>query len=154
LAGHEHFGFKDGVSQPGIRGRLSDAPDDFITPRYPAAPSGVGAGDQRPQLYAKPGQQLVWPGQFLLGEPRQDTENLLDSAAAPDPPNYPTWARRGSYLVCRRLWQDVPGFWDFAASAAARAGITTEHLASMMVGRWPSGAPLARPTRIPTPTGG
>lgn len=143
LAGHEHFGFKDGVSQPGVRGRLSAAPDDFLTPRYSAAPA-AGDADQRPQLYAKPGQQLVWPGQFLLGEPRQDTENLLEPAAQPEPPTYPEWARRGSYLVCRRLRQDVPGFWDFAAAAATRTGTTPEHLASMMVGRWPSGAPLMR----------
>jgi deferrochelatase/peroxidase EfeB len=99
------FGFKDGVSQPGIRGRLSEAPNEFITPRYCAAPT-AGDQDKRPELYGKPGQQLVWPGQFLLGEPRQDTENLLDSAKPPDPPTYPEWARRGSYLVCRRLRQD------------------------------------------------
>ena len=34
LRGHEHFGFKDGISQPAVRGRLSEAPDDFLTPRY------------------------------------------------------------------------------------------------------------------------
>ena len=32
LRGHEHFGFKDGVSQPGVRGKLSAAPGDYITP--------------------------------------------------------------------------------------------------------------------------
>lgn len=46
--------------------------------------------------------------------------------------------------MCRRLRQDVPAFWNFAAAAATRAGTTPEHLASMMVGRWPSGAPLMR----------
>jgi Dyp-type peroxidase family len=143
LTGHEHFGFKDGVSQPGIRGRLSDAPDDFITPRH-LDPAGDGGTDIRPELFGRPGQQLVWPGQFLLGEPRQDTENLLEPAAAPEPPTYPEWARRGSYLVCRRLRQDVPAFWEFAAAAAVQSGTTATHLASMMVGRWPSGAPLMR----------
>src|SRR5215213_8655740 len=34
LRGHEHFGFKDGVSQPGVRGKLSAAAGDYITPRY------------------------------------------------------------------------------------------------------------------------
>lgn len=77
LAGHEHFGFKDGVSQPGVRGRLSETADDFLTPRYAAA-APAGDADVRPALYGKPGQQLVWPGQFLLGEPRQDTERLLE----------------------------------------------------------------------------
>jgi len=150
LAGHEHFGFKDGVSQPGVRGRLSEAPDDFLTPRYPAAPT-PGNPDRRPELYAKPGQQLVWPGQFLLGEPRQNTEELVDPAAPPEPPTYPEWARRGSYLVCRRLRQDVPAFWNFAAAAATRTGTTPEHLASMMVGRWPSGAPLMRAATVDDP---
>jgi hypothetical protein len=27
LRGHKHFGFKDGVSQPGVRGRISAKPD-------------------------------------------------------------------------------------------------------------------------------
>ena len=146
MVGHEHFGFKDGVSQPGVRGRLSDAPDDFLTPRYASA-SPPGDPDVRPALYAKPGQQLVWPGQFLLGEPRQHTENLLDPADPPEPPACPEWARRGSYLVCRRLRQDVAGFWNFAATAAGTTGTTPEHFASMMVGRWPSGAPLMRVTK-------
>ncbi|MGY1636881.1 Dyp-type peroxidase [Geodermatophilus sp. SYSU D00742] len=143
LRGHEHFGFKDGVSQPGVRGRLAEAPDTFITPRR-LDPAGTGPTDQRPRLFGKPGQQLVWPGQFLLGEPRQHTEDLVAPAPPPDPPTYPAWARRGSYLVCRRLRQDVPAFWDFAAAAAARTGTTPQHVASMMVGRWPSGAPLMR----------
>ena len=33
LSGHEHFGFLDGVSQPGIRGIVSDTPTDVLTPR-------------------------------------------------------------------------------------------------------------------------
>ena len=30
LRGHEHFGFRDGVSQPGVRGKLPDG--SFLTP--------------------------------------------------------------------------------------------------------------------------
>ena len=52
-AGHEHFGFKDGVSQPGIRGIT--LPDD-----------PVGNPDQ-----GHPGQDLLWPGEFALGYPTQ-----------------------------------------------------------------------------------
>ena len=126
-----------------MRGRLLRAPDDFLTPRYPA-PATEGDPDVRPALYGKPGQQLVWPGQFLLGERRQDTEILLDGVAPPEPPTYPEWAKRGSYLVCRRLRQDVAGFWDFAADRRGPHGDAPEHFASMMVGRWPSGAPLMR----------
>jgi Dyp-type peroxidase family len=57
---------------------------------------------------------------------------------------FPEWARLGSYLVCRRLEQDVPAFWDFAASAGEEYGTTPVHVASMLVGRWPSGAPVSR----------
>lgn len=48
LAGHEHFGFKDGVSQPGIRGRLSEHPTTTSPPatrqRRPEATTTCGHG--------------------------------------------------------------------------------------------------------------
>ena len=138
LRGHEHFGFKDGVSQPGVRGKVSTAPGDFITPRYLDA----SVDRERARLFAKPGQLLLWPGQFLLGEPRQHPEDFFRSA--PPATNFPRWAKLGSYLVCRRLRQDVGAFWDHAIAAATAVGMTPTRFASMLVGRWPSGAPLAR----------
>jgi Dyp-type peroxidase family len=139
LRGHEHFGFKDGVSQPGIRGKVSDAPGDFITPHYIVA---AGELDQHPFVFAKPGQPLVWPGQFLLGEPRQGPNRAHQKSTVAT--NFPSWAARGSYLVCRRLEQDVAAFWNFAAQAASRVGVPPLTLAARLVGRWPSGAPLMR----------
>lgn len=136
LRGHEHFGFKDGISQPGVRGKLSNSPGDYITPRY------IADADERRLYMAKPGQLLAWPGQFLLGEQRQDTEHLYN--AEPAATNFPSWAARGSYLVVRRLNQDVPAFWKFATSAAQSLGMTPTKFASMLVGRWPSGAPIMR----------
>jgi Dyp-type peroxidase family len=139
LRGHEHFGFKDGVSQPGVRGKLSTAPGDFITPRY------LDAADPRARFFAKPGQLLLWPGQFLLGEPRQQTEDLYSSAPpATTGSSFPHWAALGSYLVCRRLRQDVPAFWRFAIDTAATLGMPALTFASLLVGRWPSGAPVMR----------
>ncbi|MDQ4025872.1 MAG: Dyp-type peroxidase [Actinomycetota bacterium] len=143
LRGHEHFGFKDGISQPGVRGKVSSAPGDFITPRY------VDASDPHADIFAKPGQVLVWPGQFLLGERRQNTESL--TASAPGATDFPKWARRGSYLVCRRLRQDVPAFWEFVRALAAETGGSMTHVAAMLVGRWPSGAPLMRATSSDDP---
>lgn len=136
LRGHEHFGFKDGVSQPGVRGKVSTAPGDFITPRY------IDPTDPRARFFSKPGQLLLWPGQILLGEPRQQTEHLFSSAVGAA--NFPRWAALGSYVVFRRLRQDVPAFWKFAISAAAALGMPADKFASMLVGRWPSGAPLMR----------
>ncbi len=132
LRGHEHFGFKDGISQPGVRGR---AGAEFITPRF------LAAGDPHARLFAKPGQPLLWPGQFLLGEPRQDPQDLFAPAAAASS-GFPAWARRGSYLVVRRLRQDVEAFWSFVIDQAGGAD-PIEHAATL-VGRWPSGAPLSR----------
>jgi Dyp-type peroxidase family len=146
LAGHEHFGFKDGISQPGVRGRVSAGPHDFLTPRL------IDPQDPLAPLFARPGQPLIWPGQFLLGEqyPVQNTFDPIRPQAnrAPEPP----WAANGSFLVFRRLRQDVPAFWRFMHDEVARlvakhpslADLTPERLASLFVGRWPSGAPIMR----------
>lgn len=137
--GHEHFGFRDGISQPAMRGRASSAPTDFIVPRY-LSPEGEGL--ERAKMFAKPGQPLIWPGQFLLGLQRQDPNDVL--ASVPPRPRVPAWARLGSFLVCRRLLQNVPSFWSFVEQAAAEVGLDPVQLASTLVGRWPSGAPLLR----------
>lgn len=138
LHGHEHFGFRDGVSQPGVRGRLSEEAGDFLTPRHVVA----AGGDLRGQLFGLPGQPLVWPGQFVLGLPRQDPQQVL--CPAEPATSLPSWATNGSYVVVRRLHQDVPAFRRFTEAAAAATGLRREHLAAMLVGRWPSGAPLIR----------
>jgi len=57
----EHFGFRDGVSQPGVRGLITDSPRTFLTPRE------IDPADPRAKRFARPGQHLVWPGEFILG---------------------------------------------------------------------------------------
>lgn len=138
LRGHEHFGFKDGISQPGVRGRVSEVADDYVTPRY------IKPDDPRSDLFAKPGQSLVWPGQFLLGMQRQNPESPRDPDSEEAQKNFPEWAKYGSYLVCRRLRQDVKSFWEFVVTTAASLRVPAQQLAAMLVGRWPSGAPVMR----------
>jgi Dyp-type peroxidase family len=141
--GHEHFGFDDGVSQPGIRGRASTGPTDYITERH-VDPAEVPAA----WLYGYPGQDLVWPGEFVIGYPETGPDPLIPGPIRVlDPP----WTRNGSFLVFRRLVQDVALFWQTMQSEAARlselpgfSGLTKERLAALIVGRWPSGAPLSR----------
>ena len=66
-AGHEHFGFKDGVSQPGIR--CVDVPAD---------PTNPDQGNR--------GQDLLNPGEFVLGYPTQiPTEKVGHDGPNPDP---------------------------------------------------------------------
>jgi Dyp-type peroxidase family len=143
LPGHEHFGFKDGISQPGVRGRISKTAKDFLTARFidPKAPEAA--------RFAKPGQPLIWPGQFVLGYHTQRNNDFI----RPGKPlaRSPRWTKNGSFLVCRRLLQDVPAFWSFMEQTAAKlaqqpgfANIAPELLATKFVGRWKSGAPLMR----------
>jgi Dyp-type peroxidase family len=141
--GYEHFGFNDGVSQPGIRGRASSNPTDFITERYIQP-------DQIPDTWLNgyPGQPLLWPGEFLIGYPGTSPDPLVPGHITPA---VPEWTRNASFLVFRRLRQDVSLFWrtmrekaDDLAKTKKLAGMTDERLASLLVGRWPSGAPVNR----------
>ena len=134
--GHEHFGFKDGVSQPGIRGltRRQDPEDDE---------QGL------------PGQELLWPGEFVLGYPTQiatadpDSDEGANGNPGPISRSGPAWTADGSYLVFRRLRQDVAGFRRFVADAAAHQGVSAERFGAKLVGRYPSGAPLERTDGAP-----
>jgi len=141
--GHEHFGFDDGVSQPGMRGRASEAPEDFITDRHVDP-------NETPErwLFGYAGQDLVWPGEFVLGYPATSPDPVVPGVALPA---VPAWTRNASFLVFRRLRQEVGLFWrtmrDRSSELAKLPGfehLDEKHLASLLVGRWPSGAPLVR----------
>ena len=139
LPGHEHFGFKDGISQPAPRGRLSSVSGSFLSPRV------IDPSDPRSSLFGEPGQRLVWPGQFVLGYQLQDSHNALNPLPAVKPT--PAWAKNGSYVVVRRLKQDVPAFWKSVSQLAGDpkfAGFGKERLGALLVGRWQSGAPIMR----------
>jgi deferrochelatase/peroxidase EfeB len=141
LSGHEHFGFLDGVSQPGLRGRISEQERDVLTPRQ--NPNNRGQG--------KPGQDLLWPGEFVFGYPTQVADAI--SIAEPGPLSHagPEWARNGSFLVFRRLKQDVFLFHNFLKTQAP-GGLTPDLFGAKLVGRWASGAPVLRtPAGIDNP---
>jgi deferrochelatase/peroxidase EfeB len=134
--GHEHFGFKDGISQPGIDGLTR--PEDL-----------------------KPGQELVAPGEFILGYPQQDgappvpppPSGYDPPPPAPEPAFGPEWTRNGSYLVFRRLRQDVRGFRDFIQRASGETGLHPDLLEAKLVGRYKaarrlSGHATKRPTSL------
>ncbi|MEU4625780.1 Dyp-type peroxidase [Actinoplanes sp. NPDC023801] len=130
----EHFGFRDGISQPVLRG-VVDADGTPLVERLPM-PS---MPDHR--AYAGPGDVLVWPGQFLFGLPRQSETDPVRSAPARRAPGL---ARNGSLLVYRKLEQDVPGFRADTGRMAAGLGVDPDRLRAEMVGRWPDGRPLVR----------
>ena len=120
--GFEHFGYRDGISQPGIRGltrrsRPATAPDQGL-----------------------PGQDLISPGEFVFGYPGQDPSDKVKPG--PPPRMAAPWMCNGSYMVFRRLEQKVPEFRNFVADRAARLGMEPDLLGARMFGRWKSGAPL------------
>ena len=130
----EHFGFRDGISQPAI------AWDD-VSP----------SAERRGVLRADRAENTVAPGEFIFGY-RNEYGQL---PAAPIVPHDPTGflppdgrgrpgfalGRNGTYLVFRQLRQLVPKFWAFVRDAAGFEGGV--RLASKMIGRWPSGAPMS-----------
>jgi Dyp-type peroxidase family len=131
LRGHEHFGFLDGVSQPGIRG-VSDKTGELITPQQ--NPSDLTQG--------KPGQDRLWPGEFVFGQPGQDPKDAGNKGKIRSAGT--EWANNGSFLVFRRLRQDVGAFHDFLKREGNRLNLGAERFGAKCVGRWASGAPIER----------
>ena len=113
--GHEHFGFKDGISQPGVIG--FDEPD----------PTNSG------QVLGKPGTLLIEAGEFVFGYPGHDNPGRA----------VPSWMFDGSMFVIRRLHQDVPGWWAQAESLTNTLSMPSEEVGAKLVGRWRSGVPMA-----------
>jgi Dyp-type peroxidase family len=154
MTGHEHFGFLDGISQPGVRGRVSADPHDVLTVRQnPLKRDNAAAGGDVAQ--GKPGQDLLWPGEFVFGYLKQNGDPAKGDIDVPsDTPADagPAWARNGSFLVFRRLRQDVFEFHRFLKQRAAENGLAgPDLLGAKLVGRWRSGAPAMR---TGTPSGG
>lgn len=129
----EPFGFHDGIGQPGIEG-----------------------------IDGEPSTSVIRLGEFVLGH-HNEYQILPPTAGVPiakDPldllppfptlPSYKDLGRNGTYLVYRKLAQDVAGFWRYVeANAGAPPDGSEEErhraaatLAAKFVGRWPSGAPL------------
>ena len=119
----EHFGFADPISQPPVEG--ADAPS------YP--------GDGEPQPDGT--WRALKPGEFLLG---YEDEAGPDGTQTPEPLEL---RLNGTYLVFRKLYQDVAAFRRYLATAAKTlyGSDDADHqelVAAKMMGRWRSGCPL------------
>ena len=119
----EHFGFRDGISQPYVH-----------------------LGGQRPMPGGgKPERDDGWapiaPGEFILGY--RDENEVVQPAPASD-----ALRRNATYLVFRKLSQDVVGFRYFLTKQRTDPD-QRELLAAQMVGRWRNGTPLVRSPNAP-----
>ncbi|CAN5919661.1 Dyp-type peroxidase [soil metagenome] len=145
--GHEQFGFKDGISHIAMRGRMPDAPWDFVLPR--TLPTDKTFDAQRPD-FAEPGGRLEWPGHYVFGYGRQEPDDPRKYTAT-DQAKGPSWATNGSFMVYRRLRQDTKKFEKFVAETALalakshpKTAPDKERFGAMLVGRWKSGTPIER----------
>jgi Dyp-type peroxidase family len=133
LGFNEHFGFRDGISQPVIEG----------LPRTGPPADTIKAGEV---ILGYPNEYDRYTDRPLL-DPDGDPGGLLPRDQDPAGLRAPDLGRNGSYLVIRQLGQHVREFREFLDLATRRPdGGRDEaarlHLAAKMVGRWPSGAPL------------
>jgi cytochrome P450/deferrochelatase/peroxidase EfeB len=159
---YEHFGFRDGISQPVIRGTQRFA-KGAVLPRDIVEPGEFIMGYQNNQGYFPPPVTV---------RAESDNDNTLPIALADDLPSVPDFwvedpayaprdvGRNGSFLVIRQLAQDVGGFAAFTEAKAAEiarsyagvgnvtgAQVTADWVAAKMLGRWRDGTPLIdRPT--------
>ena len=113
----EHFGYADGFAQPEIEGAG--------LPSQPGDGAPLRAGSWR----------AIRAGEFILGYP--DEENVEPQAPTPN-----ALATNGSFLVYRKLHQDVGAFRAQLARAAQLHPREEEYLAAKIVGRWRDGTPI------------
>ncbi len=170
----EHFGYRDGLAQPVIK--------------------GTGRATR-----GAPARDLVEPGEFLLGYingqgffpptptlgPQDDPDRALPTLSPEMLSRFPDFGdrkfgnaardlgRNGSFIVIRELAQDVEGFEDFVAEKAKELRGETDGpdgahyrdlykligqypdkawVKAKLMGRWPNGRPLVgNPVNTPSP---
>jgi Dyp-type peroxidase family len=114
-AGHEHFGFKDGISQPAVAGF-----DDGLKPRH--------ASDA-----------LVAAGEFVLGYDRERGEKSWPHPVWMRDGSFQVFRRLAQDVP--GWWTQVS---RAVGSLPPDDPMTADLLGAKLVGRWRSGTPLAR----------
>jgi Dyp-type peroxidase family len=119
----EHFGFVDGISNPPIAGMDRDG-------KY-----GGGRIDDCGQWDA------MAAGEFVLG-PYQD-----EIAERPKAPASDALATNGTFMVYRKLHQDVDLFRQYTQDQAFNLKLDADEIAAKMIGRRKDGSPLIEPNK-------
>ena len=117
-SGTEHFGFVDGIGQPSVRGD--------------GAKALPGQGTPRLVCNHLVGWKPLEPGEFVLGYPNEQESH----------PACPPLGKNGSFLVFRKLAEDVTRFRRYLADKSVAMKMPQKELAANLIGRWQSGAPL------------
>jgi Dyp-type peroxidase family len=129
----EHFGFRDGISQPVMSGtkrgkgkKATNRPGEFL----------LGYSDDYGYANYDP---LVSQQSDPMGLLRAPKKRDIKRGASADKRML---GFNGTYLVFRQIEQRVAQFWNFARAAAVTNNESTERFAAKLIGRWRSGAPL------------
>lgn len=127
--GKEHFGFHDGISKPEI--------GDLVRHER-GAQDTVATGEI---ILGHKNAYGLYPTSPIVPAAR-DPHGLLPPFSDGALPDSRDFGRNGSYLVYRKLAQDVAGFWNFLEHQAAGEAPAMLQLGAKLVGRWPGGAPI------------
>jgi Dyp-type peroxidase family len=129
----EHFGFRDGISQPAIIG---------------SGITGINNDNIKPGEFVMgyKNEYNIYPDTALLEYPQGDVNMLADDASGSQ---FKDLGKNGTYFVLRQLKEDVDGFWNFLNEKTKNEDGSlnpdeSTKVAAKMMGRWPSGAPLVK----------
>jgi Dyp-type peroxidase family len=120
----EHFGFTDGISGVAFEG--------VPIPASNSAREGEGDGKILGDGTVKP----IAIGELLFG-------HLDEAGELPEGPLPPELAKNGTFLVVRKLKQNVQLFRDYLDREGSKYPGGKAKLAAKFVGRWKDGTPLA-----------
>ncbi|MDP1748538.1 MAG: cytochrome P450 [Reyranella sp.] len=151
---YEHFGFRDGISQPILRGTQREAAVEDKADVVELGELLLGYRDgsgYAPMAVTLPAESD--PGDELETDTPEFLSRFPRFAGSQDA-DLRDFGRNGTYVVVRQLMQDVKGFNDFLAvqegelkkypglENSVGGEITQEWIAAKMMGRWRSGASL------------
>ena len=121
----EHFGFADGFSQPAVQGSGRPAQGEGVLRRFG-------------------GWRELRLGEFVLGH--LDEDGVVAGAGA-------ALQRNGTFMVWRKLAQDVALFRDWLGELAGADRDEQERVAAKIVGRWREGGSLVDSPAESAPAG-
>jgi len=125
LSPKEHFGYTDGIGNPDIAG----------VPGKRQAGGGKMVGRKWTPLA---------PGEFILGY----ADEAGEVAPLPRPSRF---FRNGTFMIFRKLQQNVATFRRWASEEGARFPGGVEHFKAKLLGRWPDGTPVELSPDKPDP---
>ena len=121
----EHFGFRDGISNPVLEGV-----DD-------SKPAGPGTGRVGPNGTWLP----IRTGEFLCGYENDAGDPIPDGELG-------ALLRNGTFVAVRKLEQRVRAFRAYLSDASAHYGVPAHELAEKIVGRRRDGTPLVAASNL------